>query len=320
MATVDQILDRALAIGTEKASLANNAATTAINAAQGIATLTAPHVGAAPAVMEPNVFIPSVASGVDTALYGATYAQIIADLSDKFAGFFSDYFPMDGQLMPAVLQWLEKAVTTGGSGINTSVEDKIWQRDRDRITRLSLSEERAATASWAAKGYPLPPGAAHASVMEIRRRHSMALASLSRDRAIKTFEQEIENVKFAIQQAIDYRMRAVAAAGDYIRALALAPQIASQLATSSASAQATLINAAASYYSQRIKVAELKFSSEKMNAEMALTAGVKSLDGFITRINTQASTAIAIAQSLGQQASAALNAVNGTAQIIKTES
>lgn len=318
MTIAEDILNRAIEVGNQKSQAANTAAEIAQTAALGYSTLSSPVVGAPPAVVEPNVNIPVAAAGVDMAIYNSAYDRIIDELSDQFAGYFTNYFPQDGALMPSVTAWLTNAITVGGSGINVTVEDKIWQRDRDRINRAGLSAQEEAVGTWAARGFPLPPGAAAAQVKQIQRDTQLKVQDQSRDRAIETFKQEIENVRFAIGQAIDLRVKALAAASDYIRALALAPQLAGTLATSSASAQANLISAASSFYSARIRVSELKFSSDKLNAEMALRAGEKNLDGFNSRLDLQARTAVSLATSLGSQAASALNAVNGTSQIIQT--
>ncbi len=317
MSLATDILNRAIQIGTEKSNLANQAAQTAQSAAQGYITLTAPTIPLPPKVVEPSVLIPESATGVDSALFDLTYNRIIGDLSEKFADFFNDYFPNNSDLMEGAHSWLSRAINQGGSGINAIVEGQLWQRDRDRIVRTSSSAEDEAIAGWAGRGFPMPPGAAAASLAQIRRDRDAKIMEQSRDRAIKTFEQEIENVKFALTATIDYRLRSIAAASDYIRLLALAPQVASGLATSSASAQANLISAATGYYGARIKVAELTHSAEHRNAELNMRTLEKSADGFNSRLSVQANVAASIAQSLGAQASAALNAVNGTAQIIE---
>lgn len=317
MTIAEDILNRAIALGSSKSSEASTAASAATTAAQGFALLNAPLLSAPPAVVEPPVHIPMNATGVDSALFSATNDGIVQMLADKFAAFFTQYFPMEPALIRGVEDWLSRAINEGGTGINAAVENQLWQRDRDRLTRAASTSEQEATGFWAAKGFPLPPGAASAAVQQIRRDRDGKLAEASRDRAIKTFEQEIENVRFAITAAIDYRVRAIASAGDYIRVLALGPQLAVQLATSASNAQANLISAASSYYNARIKVAELKFTPDRLNAEMTLRAGEKTLDGFESSLRTKASTAVAIAQSLGQQAASALNAVNGTVQLIR---
>ena len=312
-----QILDRAIELGNEKSDRANEAAQAAQTAAMGFVTLVAPVLQDPTPVPEPKVFIPTTASGVDAALFQSTYDLIINDLGTRFSNYYTTYFPVDGKLMQDVATWLSNAVTKGGSGINAVVEDQIWQRDRDRITRASLAAEDETRNDWSAKGFPAPPGAMFGAIEQLRRDRNFKINDQSRDRAIKTFEQEIENVQFAIKTAIDLRMRAIAAATDYIRALALAPQVATSMATASASAQANLINAATGYYGARLKASELVQVNRRQNADMKMRAGEKEVDGFISRMNLQANTAVAIAQSMGTQAASALNAVNGTAQLIQ---
>lgn len=318
MSLATEILDRAIAVGTEKSNLANDAAEAAMLASLGYTTLSAPYVDTAISVVEPAVDIPTNATGVNSALYNSTYDQIMTDLSGRFAGFLTTFFPANAALMAGVEAWLENSIINGGSGINATVENQIWQRDRDRIVRASLASADEAVSQWAAKGFPLPPGAAVAAVAQIQRDRDQKIHDASRDRAIKSWEMEYENVKFAIQQAIDYRVKAVQAAGDYIRALALAPQVASGMATAAAGAQANLIGAASSFYNARIKVQEMKLEKDKTNATLTLQAGMKNADSFNARIQNQTNAAVSIATSMGSQAAAALNSVNGTSQLIQT--
>jgi hypothetical protein len=312
---VNAIINRAVLIGTEKSDQASAAADTAMMAALGYSTLEAPAVATDVSVVEPSVYIPSNATGVDTALFNSTYDKIALDLGNKFASFFTDFFPLNPATMAAAEAWLYNAIVNGGSGINITVEDQIWQRDRDRITRAAQASEAEATASWAAKGFPMPVGAALGAVAQIRRDRDFKIYDAGRDRAIKSWEMEYANVKFAIQQAIDYRVKAVQAAGDYIRTLALAPQIASQLSTAALGAQAQLINAAASYYNARIKVVDMKLEKDKLNAGMTMSAGQTNMTGFNARIQNQTNAAVSIASSLGNQAASALNSVSAVAQV-----
>lgn len=317
MATdVNAIIDRAVAIGNTKSTQASAAADSAMLAALGVTVLSAPSVTTDVSVVEPPVYIPPNATGVDTALFNSTYDKIANDLGGKFGAFFTTYFPLNTATMAAVDAWLYNAIVNGGSGVNKTVEDQIWQRDRDRITRAAMTAEQEATAAWAAKGFPLPAGAALAAVAQIRRDRDNKIYDASRDRAIKSWEMEYENVKFAIQQAIDYRVKAVSAAGDYLRTMALAPQLATQLSTSALNAQAALINAATGYYNSRIKVAELKLEKDRANAGMILDSGKTNVAGFNQRIQNQTNAAVSVATSLGQQASAALNAVSAVSQVI----
>ena len=317
MAQVDRIIDNALLTAQNKSQLANAYTEVAIAQAAGYSLFTPPQIRDAD-VDEPRVAIPTRVSGVDTAVFDSMYAQIIEDLANRFHDFITEFFPISPSLMPAVEAWLEGAITTGGSGINVNVERQIWQRDRDRLTVEASSASEQAVNQWAARGYPLPPGAAAAAITTIAMRRTEQIAAVSRDAAIKAFETEIENIRFAIAQAIDYRTKAIAAAGDYVKALAAAPDIASRMSTQAADAQARLISAVASFYGARTNAAELSSKVDMFNADAQIKAALanQNTDAKYTGLRVEA--AVAAAGSIGQQASAALNGLNATAQLIES--
>lgn len=103
-------------------------------------------------------------------------------------------------------------LTTGGSGINPLVEDQIWQRDRQRILNDAMRAEEENMAVWAARRYPMPPGAAMYQSLQIRRDAADKIAESSRTLSIKQMEIEIENVKFAIEASIKLYAAAMSAA------------------------------------------------------------------------------------------------------------
>lgn len=317
MPLAQDILDRAIEIGNEKSELAQELVDDAITASFGSSGVNVLPTPPTPVVVEPPVNIPANASGLDTALFNSTYQRIIDDLSDQFANFFTTYFPLNRALIEACEAWLSNAVVNGGSGINSTVEERLWQRDRDRITSEAATVEQEAVAAWAARGFPLPPGAANASVLGVQRKRVADVNAVSREVVIKSWEAELENIRFAIKTSIDYRVAAVQAASDYIRALALAPQLATQLATASSDAQARLISAATGYYNARISVAQLAQQRNLAITDQNLNAAVQTSQNAVAYSRLRADTALGGAQSLGQQAAAALNAVNATAQIIE---
>ncbi len=316
MATVEEIFDRAIALGNEKSEKAEDLTDDAITASfgsSGVNVLPTPNT---PTIVEPNVHIPSVAAGLDIALFDSTYKRIIDDLSDKYAGFLIEFFPLNGGLMTAVEQWLASAIA-GGTGVNATVEAQMWQRDRDRITAESLATSDEAVSAWAARGYPMPPGAALATLQALARKRTNDLNDQSRDVMVKSWDKEIDNVRFAVRTTIDYRSQAIQAAGDYIRAMALGPQLATQIATAASDAQARLIGAASSYYNARINVAQLAQEKNLRITDMNLRAAVQTSSNAVNYSQLRANTAIAAAGSLGQQASAALNALSATVQLIQ---
>lgn len=317
MAQVDRIIDNALLTAQNKSQLANSYSEVAIAQADGYALVSAPRINGGD-VDEPRVSIPTRADGVDTAVFDTMYAQIIEDLAGRFRTFLADFFPDDSNLMGSVEAWLKRAIDDGGTGINVNVERQIWQRDRDRLSIEAAAASEQAVNQWAARGYPLPPGAAAAAITTIAMRRTEQIAAVSRDAAIKAFETEIENIRFAIAQAIDYRTKAIAAAADYIKALAAAPDIASKMSTQSADAQARLISAVATFYNARTNAAELVTKVDMYNADASIKAALANQDTDTRRVGMRVDATVAAANSLGQQASAALNGLNATAQLIES--
>ncbi len=108
-----------------------------------------------------------------------------------------------------------------------------------------------------------------------------------------------------MQNALDYRIKGIQAAAEYIKTLAIGPEIAMRIATSAAGAQAQLIGAASQYYRNRIAVEELRLDAEKFNAGLRNEAGINHVREFSNRLKARTDTL----------AAAALNAVHASAQV-----
>ena len=313
-ALVETIITNAIEFADTKADEASNFARQAITASSGFATMRPNLVSFYPANVEPRVNIPVNATGVDGALYGSTYNQIVGDLTGKFAAFFVEYFPNECNYLAQAQNRL-CAMLRGESGIPAHVEDQIWQRDRTRVLTDVNRVRDETLATFASRGFPLPPGAATHVIHMAQFEANNKIAQQSRDVAIKHVEILLENLRFAIQNALDYRVKGIRAAGDYIKTIALGPEIAMKLATSAAGAQAQLINAASSYYRNRIAVEELKLEVEKFNAGTMNEIGMTELREFSNRLNARAGVLASAAKAAGDQAASALNAVHASAGV-----
>ena len=100
------------------------------------------------------------------------------------------------------LKALLNARIHGGTGLSADVEQRLWDRARDRETVLALAREQDAARAAEALGFPLPSGVLTAQLADARREYQDKLSGLSRDIAIKQAELEQENVKAAVQSAI----------------------------------------------------------------------------------------------------------------------
>lgn len=311
---INSIIDNAISIGNSKSAQADAYARQAVSAASSWASMGPIDM---PAVrignIEPPVNIPRNAAGVDLALYNSTYDRIIADLTGKFADFFAEFFPNECNSLAAAQAWMCDVLTNGGSGIRPEIEEQIWQRERSRTLRAAHTAGETVLEAFAARGFPVPPGAAQHQMHLMQQKALEEIAASNRQLAIKQMELEIENIRLAVTNALDYRVKGIAAAADYIRALALAPQIASDMATSSANAQAQLISAASSYYNARIRLEEIKIGVRNHDIDIEHDRNKTWLGNNTERLGMRVQAVTAVAQSLGQQAGAALNAIHAQA-------
>lgn len=90
----------------------------------------------------------------------------------------------------------------GGTGLAPDVEQAIWDRARDRETRVALANEADIQRSAEALGFQLPSGVVAAQMREARRDYYGKLSDLSRDIAIKQAELEQANAKDAIAEGM----------------------------------------------------------------------------------------------------------------------
>jgi len=246
-----------------------------------------------------------------TALYQSTADEIKALLANGLSTFLMTYFPLGNELA-AARSWVENAITNGGTGLNPAVEAQIWERDRSRLLRDAVRATDEAVAMWAARGYPLPPGALVGQVSRIDQDARDKIAQASRDVAIKQAEIELENIRFAIDKAIQLRTAAISAAGDYIRTLALGPQLGVQLAGSVIDAKAKLANVLTSFYQAKVSALELPVRVAIADANADVEVRKSNLAAQVSLINARVATVEAAARAAGTQASAALNALSAS--------
>ena len=90
----------------------------------------------------------------------------------------------------------------GGTGLNPSVEQSLWDRARDRETQLALARESEVLRGAEALGFPMPPGVIAGQLADARREYFDKLSGLSRDISIKQAELEQENLRDAIAQGV----------------------------------------------------------------------------------------------------------------------
>lgn len=211
-----------------------------------------PTLGPAPVIpVPPGLDAPPELGNLDIGqmqtLYWDNRDEIMAMLKAAFSEYMAEWFPT-GNYFEKATAWLERALGTGGTGVNVDVEIAVWERDRARLTAEATRAEDEALTTFASRGYILPPGSLVHGVLTIRQGLNNALNQQSRDIAIKTHQDELDNARMAVQQAISLRGAAMSAAINYMQALAVAPQIATTLANAQIDGQTRIASARADLY------------------------------------------------------------------------
>lgn len=277
----------------------------------GAAKLMSPAaIAFAPAVVEPKVHIPELAEGASVEMFNVWWDRVNGQLTDKMVWFINTFFPNECPYLQRAQLWICRALTTGGTGMSPQVEDQIWQRDRARILKEARRAEDEALRAFAARGFPMPSGLLAGALERIREDTLDKTAQASRDVAIKQAEIEIENVKFAVDKAIDLYTRVVAAAADFVKALVSSANMTTQLIPSITDSQSRLISAASGYYQQRVAVEELRLKATLPNGEWRQEAARENQDAEMQAMRNRVDAAIEAAKALATEAAAALNALH----------
>lgn len=282
----------------------------AIDAEGGPASMHAVPFGFVPNAVEPLVNIPMQAEGASLARFYELSTAVIRQLADEYRNFMVQYGLNDFGYLDEAKAWIHTALTTGGTGINPIVERQIWDRERSRITRELERAESETMQTWAGRGYPLPPGMLSNQILSLRKDANDKIAQASRDRAIKSFETEVENVRFAVESALKLFPAAMGAAGDFIKAIAVGPTSAMQVIPSITDSQSRLIGAATDVFRARISVEELKLKASMPAAEYEQQARTKNGDWLMAQIKLQVDAAVEAARNLGTQTAATLNSLH----------
>jgi hypothetical protein len=104
-----------------------------------------------------------------------------------------------------LLDTVTDRVTTmlaGGTGLPDAIWRAIWEKNTEREDQNGVKAIREATEEWASRGFSLPPGALTARVAEVRQGVAEAKNTVSRETAIQQAQMEVENIRFAVTQAL----------------------------------------------------------------------------------------------------------------------
>jgi hypothetical protein len=279
-----------------------------------LSTLTSPHVTAGtvatPTVVEPAVDIPATQSADDVmTLFDTKYAELVTMLSDKFVSFRTTYFPNDAAEYAAVETWIQGAVANPNGGLPVAVQQQITADDQARVLSDTTRASDAVLQAFAARRFPLPPGAAASAVLQIQQKSQDAMAESSR----KITMASVDMMKFAVEKSVGLRQMAMNDAIEYVKAIASAPEMASRLVGIGYDAQSKLISAASQFYSARTDVQKLISSVGEFNVTTGLEVASKNQAADLTLIEDRLKALLTECQAIAQMATSLFNNLHASA-------
>lgn len=283
-------------------------------------TVTPSTVGV-PTVVEPTVTIPSSASVADVVTtYDTQYNALVSLLATKFADFRAAHYPDSDTNTQALEAWLADAMANPDQVLPTALANVIWEDDRSRIIADAVQASEDAVAFWANKGHPLPGGAEASAVLQVQKARQMELAKSSRNVATKTFELAYDKIKFVISTVAATQQAALAASLDYIKALAVGPDIASRLTSTAYDAETKLVAAAGAFFNARSDAAKVSLTAAQFNAQSAQSAAEKNQASELAMIQARLEAMLSEAKALAQMSASLFNNLHASASVGATDS
>lgn len=254
------------------------------------------------------------------AFFDTKNAELSALVDDAFNKMVGIAFP-DMTLLADAMRWCKRAINEGGTGINPAVETALWERGRARILKQAARDTAGVTEKYARAGWPLPPGAMLNDIAMIRQDSRDKLAEQSRDIAIKSFDTEVENVRFAITTAGNLFTQALQAVSEYVKTVMLAPQTAAQLSASLSGLKNDAARTLVSLYQAQNAAQEQFLRLDITDAELKQRANEANLRAQTETAQLRAQAALANLRMVGDAAAASLNGISASVgnSLSKTE-
>lgn len=258
-------------------------------------------------VVEPLVDIPSSVTADDIyAEFEVQYLELITLLDAKFTSFRASFFPNENATYDLAEDWLNAAIANPDVGIPPSIAAQIWGDDSARILADSSRAQDAIVAQFAGRRFPLPADVSASAILQIQQKTQDLQAESSRKVAVMSVEMQ----KWLVEKILGLRDMAMKAVVDYVKTVAMGPEIASGLVPIGYDAQSKLISAVSSYYNARTGAAELSFKGAQQNASMSQESKTSNLKSEMATVEHWVKSLLAEVQAMAQMATALFNNIH----------
>ena len=159
---------------------------------------------------------------------------------------------------------LAELLAGGSTGIPASVATAMRERAFGVQDRLSVQAEHEALRDWLGRGFTLPDGALESRMETIRQEARDKKAQINRDVWIEEAKQEIENLRFAVQQGIAYE-------GELRQSWVALHGIVNDIAKAEIDTEIKILEAALALFDAKVKdrVAEFGTIRDQLQTELA---------------------------------------------------
>ncbi len=273
--------------------------------AQHIAASTA----SVPTIAEPVVSIPAA---IDTSSILATFdaesTALIAEFAGKVTSFLTEYFPNDQGNYDAAEAWLTSALANP-HGLPTAVAAQLYTDEHDKHVAEATRAKDALFTNFAARRFPLPPGALASATLQIDQKAQ----DLSAETGRKLTGMSVEQLRWAAEKVVGLRAMAQAAALDYAKLMVQGPTVAASVTGIGYDAQTKLIGAVSSFYGARTEAAKVITAADQFNASATQDAEAKNQAADLTLIEDRVKAMMVEVQAIAQMATSLFNNVHAAA-------
>lgn len=227
----------------------------------------------------------------------------------EFSTFINTYFPKPTGF-DNLEQFLVDSVTNGSIGLPKEIENQLWEQERERTAtenkRVILENRK----SMASRGFIEPNGVEAYREMVILNQGSKNISGSSRQIAVDSAKLKIDWVKFAVQEARNYRTLALESAFKYLANVLSTTDPAFKYASGYVDSYKTFYDTVNSYYNSINSINRLELEKANFIDKRNYDYDRMSVDMLLQNSNFRNSTLTELARMMGTQAGAALSGVN----------
>jgi len=258
--------------------------------------------------------------GSITAAFGAGEADasdtmaLVDGLSDAFKT-----FNFDGNTA-TLNSFLSDGMITGGTanvpyGVPIITENAISDRMIGKLDTEALKAEEEATAAYAARGFPVPPGMMTKRIFEVQDKANTDKSNAVKDVAIEQGKRAFDASQNYIKQFQDLQNSTADAFNSYLRTVVAARAGASDDVKA-------LINSVSALQDSIVKLYGYTMDERDVLLRQAMAEGQLGnqflgleIDSFTKHVEASAGTTMAAAQAMGSLAAAAVSSQNSMSRI-----